>query len=549
MDLSTPTPIPNSQTNLTKAAKILEQVLSLGVTDFCLCAGARNSPFITLMDENKKFFESKGHLFHFFDERAAGFFALGCAQRTQRPVAVITTSGTAVAELLPSAVEAYYSNTPLIFITADRPPTYRGTGAPQTIEQMGIFSHYTLPTLDLVESINPLLNLQWNHDIPLHLNVCFTEPLIDGPLSAISAECKHPHQTSPLKGAGAVSAPQTTSAFFAQCKQPLIIISGLAQNEASYVAQQLKDFSGCWWIETLSGLRGHPDLESRRLTSGYPYLASLMEKNIFDGIIRIGSIPTTRLWRDLEDKFKSLPVLSLSENTFTGLSRSSDQKSLFYLNTVCEHYRYLNNDSKHQEVLAETSQQDHIYSQEINSLLESHPYSQLNLVRRLSKQVGEQPLYLGNSLPIREWDFVAKPQLSQAVSGNRGANGIDGQLSTFLGWRSVNTHSWALLGDLTTLYDLNAPWIISQQSQAPWTLAIMNNSGGQIFKPMFGRDAFLNRHNISFNHWAQMWNLTYHRTESLTETFSTLPLILEIVPCEKQTQQLNLELDQLWKKL
>lgn len=548
MDLTSQIHYSKIETNLSKATKILEHLLTLGATDFCLCAGARNSPFISLIDENKEFFESIGHLYHFFDERAAGFFALGCAQRTQKPVVVITTSGTAVSELISSAIEAYYTHTPLIFITADRPPAYRGTGAPQSIEQVGIFSHYTLPTLDLVDSIDSLLNLQWNQNIPLHLNVCFTEPLLDRPLSAIRMKSESPRISRCLGEAGKVSMLQATPAFFSHCKQPLFIISGLGQDDANYVTHQLKDFSGFWWIEALSGLRGHPDLETSRIKAGYPFLASLLQKKIFDGIIRIGSIPTTRLWRDLEDKFKNLPVLSLSENPFTGLSRPSEQKSLFYLKTVCDHYHAVEKKQKH-SLLEEVCKSDQFFSQEMIALMESFPQSQLNLVRQLSTYVGSQPLYLGNSLPIREWDIAAKSHLPQAVSGNRGANGIDGQFSTFLGWKSESTHSWALLGDLTTLYDLNAPWILSQLPSTPWTLAIMNNSGGQIFKPMFGRDAFLNRHNISFNHWAQMWNLTYHRSDSLTETFATLPQILEINPCEEQSQKLDFELDQLWKKL
>jgi 2-succinyl-5-enolpyruvyl-6-hydroxy-3-cyclohexene-1-carboxylate synthase len=145
--------------------------------------------------------------------------------------------------------------------------------------------------------------------------------------------------------------------------------------------------------------------------------------------------------------------------------------------------------------------------------------------------------------------MVATPILSTAVSGNRGANGIDGQLSTFFGWRPQHAHSWALLGDLTTLYDLNAPWILPQQVSTSWTLAIMNNSGGQIFKPMFNRDAFLNRHSLNFEHWSKMWNLTYQCTDSLTEDFKVLPQVLEINPSEEQSEQLHQKLEMLWKTL
>jgi len=537
--------IPQATSNLIKAAKIIDYVLSLGATDFCLCAGARNSPFITILDENKIHLQSRLQLYHLFDERAAGFFALGCSQRTQKPVVIITTSGTAVSELLSAAVEAYYTKTPLIFITADRPPNYRGTGAPQTIEQIGIFSHYSRPTIDITDSLEDIHSFQWSRDIPLHLNVCFSEPLLEGPIPYINIE--NIDQKRKMNGFiiqdshdYVIEKPQ----FFSACKHPLFIISGLNSDEKDFVVQQLTPFPGLFWIEALSRLRGHPHLESRRIKSGYPFLTYLIENKKFDGIIRIGSVPTTRLWRDLEDKYKTLPVLSLSENSFSGLARPSEQRSLTYLKMVNDYYKH----SIVQE-LEVAKEKDDFFEQELIKTLASFPNSQLNLVRKLSLLVGEQPLYLGNSLPIREWDMVAEPILSNAISGNRGANGIDGQISTFFGWRSQQTHSWALLGDLTTLYDLNAPWILSQQASTSWTLAVMNNSGGQIFKPMFKREAFLNRHSINFEYWAKMWNLSYSITNSLSEPLTPLPQVLEIVPSEEQDQKLNLELEQLWKKL
>src|SRR5437762_5982621 len=123
-------------TNIAEARRVIEEACRRGATDFCVCAGSRDAPLLAVLGA------SDLRIFSFVDERSAAFFALGRAKRDRRPVAVITTSGTAVAELLPAAIEAYYSATPLIFITADRPARYRGTGAPQAIEQVGIFGVY-----------------------------------------------------------------------------------------------------------------------------------------------------------------------------------------------------------------------------------------------------------------------------------------------------------------------------------------------------------------------------------------------------------------------
>lgn len=546
--------------NLTRAAYIIEKIRQWGVLDYCLCAGARNSPFITLIDENRDEIEKQGKIFNFFDERSAGFFALGRSQSTQRPTVIITTSGTAATELTSSVVEAFYSQTPLIVITADRPPSFRKSGAPQSIEQLGIYSHYCHPTIDLFQDLSLLDNFHWSKRIPLHLNVCFDEPLLSEviPRLMVSSDSflsdnKRNDIFNLLEIENQSKSGEIESinfedlSFFKQCKKPLFIFSGLKKIEQEYVIREIQRLGnaaiGSWWVETLSGLRGHPLIEEGRIKSSDHFLQYCFKENVFDGVIRIGSVPTLRLWRDLEEKLKSVPVLNLTDSPWTGLSRPSEKVSLSRLSIIIK--RFPNLFKKQEEIHLK----DQLVEQKKNALFDRFPKSEMSLVRTLSNNVGEQPLYLGNSLPIREWDFSAKSILLQATSGNRGANGIDGQLSTFFGWKNTQSHSWALVGDLTALYDLNAPWIVPQLEPGSWTIAIMNNSGGHIFKPMFGREVFLNRHNINFENWAKMWGLTYQKTETLELDFSTLPQVLEIIPCEQQTHNLNQELEILWKTL
>ena len=148
--------------NTTRAARLIDGVRDAGVTDVCVCAGSRNSPLLVVLGARDDV-----RLFSFVDERSAAFFALGRAKASDAPVAVVTTSGTAVAELLPAAIEAYYSGIPLILITADRPARFRGTGAPQSIEQEGIFGVYAETSLE-----------SWSRSRPLHLNIEFDEPLL-----------------------------------------------------------------------------------------------------------------------------------------------------------------------------------------------------------------------------------------------------------------------------------------------------------------------------------------------------------------------------------
>jgi 2-succinyl-5-enolpyruvyl-6-hydroxy-3-cyclohexene-1-carboxylate synthase len=149
-------------TNLERARRLVDELRGAGVADFCVCAGSRNSPLLAVLGARRE------GLFSFVDERSAAFFALGRAKRDRRPVAVVTTSGTAVAELLPAAVEAFYSAVPLLLVTADRPARFRGTGAPQCIDQLGIFGVYAETDL-----------ASWTRKKPLHMNIEFDEPLID----------------------------------------------------------------------------------------------------------------------------------------------------------------------------------------------------------------------------------------------------------------------------------------------------------------------------------------------------------------------------------
>lgn len=152
------------------AQHVLQQLLLAGVKTIAVCPGARNAPLVQRLSLADPF-----HCFYWPEERSAAFFALGRAKGTRTPAAVITTSGTAAAELLPAAMEAYYSAIPLVLITADRPRRFRGRGCPQSAEQVGIFGIYTPFSVDLAGQERFDFSL-WPQEAPAHLNICFEEP-------------------------------------------------------------------------------------------------------------------------------------------------------------------------------------------------------------------------------------------------------------------------------------------------------------------------------------------------------------------------------------
>jgi 2-succinyl-5-enolpyruvyl-6-hydroxy-3-cyclohexene-1-carboxylate synthase len=124
--------------NIQRSQDLIQKCMAAGVEEFCVCAGSRNASLISVLSRT-----SNAKIYSFFDERAAAFFALGRMKDSSKPVGVVVTSGTAVAEILPACIEAYYQKLPLVIISADRPKSFRNTGSPQSIEQVGLFASYT----------------------------------------------------------------------------------------------------------------------------------------------------------------------------------------------------------------------------------------------------------------------------------------------------------------------------------------------------------------------------------------------------------------------
>lgn len=497
---------PQKNQNIALAKKIIIELYQQGVREFCLCAGARNSPLVVLLSGF-----SKAKIYHFFEERSAAFFALGRIQQTGNPVAVVTTSGTAVAELLPATVEAYYSGWPLVLVTADRPRSYRGTGAPQSIEQAGIFGVYVDTCLD-IESCDEELNFNWwTRKRALQVNVCFAEPLLDGHVATdpifqdwvSSVELLDSLQNC----SASVAAVQLQPPQMRYLKNPLVIAGNLSTAEKDIVVEYIKKWKLPVYAESLSNLRGVKEIESFLLKGGEKTVSSLVQRGLCQSILRVGGVPTLRLWRDLEEKLNHIPVYSVGTVEFSGLSRSSFCWS--GLNNLQFLQPKISNEV-HSVWWAQIQNIDAKFYEKISEILWGLPKSEAAFIKAFAEWTQRESIYLGNSLPIREWDLSAETHWQyQQIYGHRGANGIDGQLSGFLGTCQNQTRNWCLLGDLTTLYDLAAPWAISQIAECSVNLVIVNNSGGQIFQPMFGHPGFINAHQLQFSYWAKMWNAHY----------------------------------------
>ncbi|HEX6085421.1 MAG TPA: thiamine pyrophosphate-binding protein [Thermoanaerobaculia bacterium] len=442
-----------------RASRVIESVRALGAEEFCVCAGSRNAPLLSVLGTLDV------RLFSFVDERSAAFFALGRIKQHGAPVAVVTTSGTAVAELLPAAIEAHYSGLPLILITADRPARFRGTGAPQSIEQVGIFGVYA-ETSD------------WSGNGPLHMNVHLEDFGVRQP--------ELPLSDLPTRKAPASRA-RTKAAALPPHSKTLILLGALRSEQRAFVKSRIH---APVYAEPLSGLREDQDL---------PLITNdrILGKANFDLVVRVGNVPTLRFWRDLEDR--NIPVVHFSDLPFPGLTRGE----VHPIEALPEIHGETLDAPTHEEAFS--------------TILDDEPQSELAMIRKLSHELPHGTrIYLGNSLPIREWDLAATREPRGFVyEANRGANGIDGQLSTFLGWCAPDAHNVALVGDLTAIYDLGAGWI-APQLDAAFRIVIINNGGGRIFgrvgalrtlDPQLRARIIENEHSFSFEHFAKMWNL------------------------------------------
>ncbi len=506
------------ETNRVLAADTLASLHAAGVRTLCLCPGGRNAPLVLAADAARGAFE----LVSFFEERSAGFFALGRCRRDQAPVAVVTTSGTAAAELLPAVLEAAHTGLPLMVVTADRPRRLRGTGAPQTIDQVPLFTAARAPVMDLEApgEIGVLPSLAG----PLHLNVCFDEPLGGEPLH-IDFSASPPRAAGPVPWMNEGEARAACEDFFARVRRPLVLVSSLRPDDASALAPWLASLDSPLYLEAVSQLRGHPALARTSLHGGERILLTPECRAACDGIVRLGGVPTPRFWRELEDS--SRPVLHVSRVNLPGLARPEPVVPL-------EHFLAIGatlapRGGGHEALLA----LDRAAAAFVSESTAAEPRSEAALVRAIDERLPDDArIFLGNSLPIREWDLVARRRDDRrSFFANRGVNGIDGLVSSALGLAAADRPTAAILGDLSALYDLPGLWPAAQMPGAHLTIAVVNNGGGAIFDRMFQHEAFRNAHALNFRDWAAMFGWDYAAVEAVGETWpASSRQLVEAVP-------------------
>ena len=408
--------------------------MKMKIDKIFFCTGARNHELL-------KVFESQDIKFE-YDERMAGFKALGLSKISKSPVAVCTTSGTAVAQCVPAMLEAYYSELPFILITGDRPKKLHGTGAPQTIEHEALTRSCRRSYIEI--DVSELSQLSIDHTpFPIHINV-----LVDDTIPHELATEIHEHIDS-------------FDSFLKKFKKPLFLFSHENKSMRPLI-EKFSKFNLTFYAETLSG--GH-DLS---LIKTEKKLVKLFESNFFDCIIRIGHTPLTKVWRLLEKN--PIPVFNFDSRNLPALSfgevLSMDSVALMQSESF---WSSINKLSPY-PVGDET-----IWS--LEELIKKYPESEISFFKKIQdKLTVSDQVFLGNSLVIRFFELTQTKKLT--VYGNRGVNGIDGQLSSAIGVAmGSQSDIYCILGDVTTFYDLSSLRDLPKNL----FLIIINNKGGRIF--------------------------------------------------------------------
>jgi len=483
-------------TNSLWGSVLVETLHRLGLREVVISPGSRSTP-LTIAFACHEGIEAIPVL----DERSAAFFALGLARQHHRPVALLCTSGTAGANYFPAVIEAQESGVPLIVITADRPPEMRECRSGQTIDQQKLFGGHvnfyhefcvpqaSLPMLRYLRqtTAHAWERTQWPHSGPVHLNAPFRDPLppvADGLTDSVRAGLDEkkffaalrpfaPMETKPtgrllLRGRGVIIAGQVRPAA--------------AVAYAKAVGQIARKLGWPVLADALSPLRHHAHLVPNLVTT-YDLVArsaTLSARLRPDHVLCLHDWPTSkalRQWLQADDITVTLVSSHLQNpdalHSRTRLVRchvealagvvSAGAKSRGWLAGWVEVERLLVRQCKRE--LAAT---DGLFEGRASALLPG----------LLPKGT---PVFVANSMPVRDLEYFC-PANSRGleVHCNRGANGIDGTLSTALGVAHGNRPTVLLTGDLALLHDTNG-FLSMPRFTGSLTIVLINNDGGGIF--------------------------------------------------------------------
>ena len=489
---------------------LVDGLVSQGLEHACVSPGSRSTPLALSLSRHPSV-SVHVHL----DERSSAFFGLGLAKAKGRPVAVACTSGTAAANLFPAVVEASMSRTPLVLLTADRPPELHGVGANQTIDQQELFGGYVKRFVEAGVPEDRLDAAPWfgvglaaaevarrHAPGPTHVNLPFREPLVP---SEDDIEIRHPDPLSVRSGRAGARTRRTDVETLAEQMKGVkrgVLLAGSLRLDASPVVDLARTLGWALIAEPASGLRIPGALSAGAFLLASESFLSSHEPEL---VVQVGAAPTSRAGLSFVADSKRLIIvdpdrLVADPARHASLRLEADPASLSraLLKRI---------DSREgSSWWREWEEADGIARRAVDDLVDSweEPFEG-RVARDLAASLPDgATLVVGSSMPARDLDAYMRPRPGIRVLGNRGASGIDGFVSTALGVAASGASTFALMGDLTLLHDASGLlWNAGTGQDA--VFVVPNNDGGAIFSfleqrrlPEFA-DLFLTPHGLDLS--------------------------------------------------
>ena len=530
------------------AGAFVDELARAGIRHACVCPGSRSTPLaITLA--NQPAIKLWMHL----DERSAAFFALGLAKAQHQPVILLCTSGTAAANFMPAIVEAHYARVPLIVLTADRPPELRDVGAPQTIDQIRLYGPFAkwfvemaLPeaTADLLRYVRTVAcrAVAQALEAPagvIHLNFPFREPLVPVPVEGQVQIDDEAYTGRPdgqpfvrLASGPRQANPQLLARLAAElCSiQRGLIVAG-PQMDGSFpaaVSRLSAELGYPILADPLSQVRcGRHDRQAVIDTyDAFLRSPSMVGRLAPEVILRFGMPPTSKpLLLYLQRHAQARQMLVDGDGAWNDAERSVSDAVHADATLFCAALA----DARHTLDCSRAPSPWLDLWREVNRRARQAMSAQVGSFAepfegRVFSELAEclpegATCYVSNSMPVRDLDtFCPGQSRSIRFLANRGANGIDGVVSSALGASAAGQGPLILvMGDLAFFHDLNG-LLAAKLHRLRATIILINNDGGGIFSflpqaayPEHFEQLFGTPHGLDFRPAAEMYGATFSR--------------------------------------
>lgn len=525
-------------------AAFVDALVAAGVRDACVAPGSRSTPLALMLAADPRI-----RVWVHYDERSAAFFGLGMAKLRREPVALLCTSGSAAANFMPAVVEARYGRVPLVVLTADRPPELQENGAAQTIDQVRLygvhakwFAQALLPEAreDALRHVRTLAARACATAVaapagPVHLNFPFREPLVPVPGEAAVVPGGPGVAVTTGRRAPQLALVERLAGELGDVERGLIVCGPQDDPALAPAMASLATALGYPVLaDPLSGVRcGRHDRSL--VVDAYDALlrdSAFVERMRPEVVLRFGALPTSKPVLQLLERYPSCRQIVVdegwSEPTLLAaeLVQADAAATAQALGDAVKGSRGEPSEWASTWMAAQRRARQAIC--EVMAAIEE-PFEGRVFAELAQLLPDGATLYAGNSMPVRDLDtFFPGGDREVRLLANRGANGIDGVVSSALGAAAAGARPLVLaIGDLSFYHDLNG-LLAAKLHGLDATIVLLNNDGGGIFSflPQAGHEHFEQLfgtpHGLEFQPAVEMYGGRYLRARTWTELRSAL---------------------------